>query len=180
MRHLAMTGIEPAAMISRIFLGAAIRATPPSARICEGTRSSAMTATAPDCSAMTACSAVVTSIITPPFSISARPVFRRRLLGFPLLFDMVETLFGSVLFYRFERGFGAIVWRLAAWEAHPIRLRSGQALSQRTRKDGAPSVGIVLTRSSASDENVRPTRVKAGASRDRGMPRLSFGQALPL
>ncbi len=39
-------------MISRIFLGEAMRATPPSARICAGTRSRAMTATAPARSAM--------------------------------------------------------------------------------------------------------------------------------
>ena len=82
MRHLAITGMETASMISRIFLGEAMRATPPSALICAGTRSSAMTATAPACSAMVACSALVTSMMTPPFSISASPVFRRRL--FPL------------------------------------------------------------------------------------------------
>src|SRR3984957_14981961 len=37
---------------------------------------------------MTACSALVTSIITPPLSISARPVFRRRLVVLPLFWDM--------------------------------------------------------------------------------------------
>src|SRR5207248_6558031 len=42
-----------------------------------GTRSRAMTATAPASSAIRACSAVVTSMITPPFSISARPLFTR-------------------------------------------------------------------------------------------------------
>ena len=68
-------------MISRIFFGEAMRATPPSARICAGTRSSAITAAAPACSAMVACSALVTSMITPPLSISARPVFSRRLLA---------------------------------------------------------------------------------------------------
>src|SRR5208282_3766464 len=88
MRHFAITGIDTVAIISRIFFGDAIRATPPSARICAGTRSSAITATAPAFSAMEACSALVTSIITPPFSISARPVFRRRLVLLPLLFDI--------------------------------------------------------------------------------------------
>src|SRR6187551_2623036 len=39
-----------------------------------GTRSSAMTAQAPACSAIFACSGVTTSMITPPFNISARPV----------------------------------------------------------------------------------------------------------
>src|SRR5205823_6652367 len=85
MRHFAITGMETAAMISRIFLGEAMRATPPSARICAGTRSSAITAAAPACSAMVACSALVTSMITPPFSISARPVFSRRLLAVGIL-----------------------------------------------------------------------------------------------
>src|ERR1700685_1644612 len=59
-----------------------------SARICAGTRSRAMTATAPAFSAIVACSALVTSIMTPPFSISASPVFRRRLVDLPLLLDM--------------------------------------------------------------------------------------------
>src|SRR5580692_9570188 len=88
MRHFAMTGMETAAMISRIFLGDAMRATPPSARICAGTRSRAMTATAPDFSAMVAWSALVTSMMTPPLSISARPVLRRRLVLLPLDWDM--------------------------------------------------------------------------------------------
>src|SRR5436305_6231256 len=42
-----------------------------------GTRSSAITATAPASSAIRACSAVVTSMITPPFNISARPPLTR-------------------------------------------------------------------------------------------------------
>src|SRR5437879_4116811 len=95
MRHLAITGIETASMISRIFLGLAMRATPPSARIWAGTRSRAITATAPALSAMAACSALVTSIITPPFSISARPVFRRRLVELPLFWDMGNLFLGS-------------------------------------------------------------------------------------
>src|ERR1700683_1919284 len=123
MRHLAMTGIDTVAMISRIFLGEAMRATPPSARICAGTRSSAITATAPAFSAMEACSALVTSIITPPFSISARPVFRRRLVGplfgeLPLLFDMVWTLFWKREFGR-RNGRNTVLKNLfyiAAWE----------------------------------------------------------------
>src|SRR6266511_464508 len=54
-----------------------MRATPPSTRMSAGTRSSAITATAPASSAIRACSASTTSMITPPFSISARPVFTR-------------------------------------------------------------------------------------------------------
>ena len=72
-RHLAMTGTETVAMISLIFRTLAMRATPPSLRMSAGTRSSAMTATAPASWAILACSAVVTSMITPPFSISAKP-----------------------------------------------------------------------------------------------------------
>ena len=73
MRAFAITGIVTGSWISLITRGLAIRATPPSARMSAGTRSSAITATAPDSSAIRACSAVVTSMITPPFSISARP-----------------------------------------------------------------------------------------------------------
>src|SRR6266404_3903346 len=77
MRTLAITGMVTAAMISRILLGGAIRATPPSARMSAGTRSSAITATAPASWETRACSELVTSMITPPFSISANPVFNR-------------------------------------------------------------------------------------------------------
>jgi hypothetical protein len=53
--------------------GSLIRATPPWARMSAGTRSSAITATAPASSAILAWSAVTTSMITPPLSISAMP-----------------------------------------------------------------------------------------------------------
>ena len=53
--------------------GSDMRATPPCARMSAGTRSSAITAQAPAASAIRACSGVTTSMITPPFSISARP-----------------------------------------------------------------------------------------------------------
>src|SRR5256886_6698242 len=77
MRALAMTGMVTASWISTILSGSAMRATPPSARISAGTRSRAITATAPASSAIRAWSAVVTSMITPPLSISARPLFTR-------------------------------------------------------------------------------------------------------
>src|SRR5919197_3860374 len=77
MRAFAITGMVTASWISRILSGSAMRATPPSARMSAGTRSSAITATAPASSAMLACSAVVTSMITPPLSISARPDLTR-------------------------------------------------------------------------------------------------------
>src|SRR5947207_1795208 len=77
MRALAMTGIFTASWISRTLAGSAIRATPPSRRMSAGTRSSAMTAHAPASSAIRAWSASVTSMITPPLSISARPLLTR-------------------------------------------------------------------------------------------------------
>ena len=62
-------------MIESIMSGSLIRETPPWARMSAGTRSSAITATAPASSAIFACSAVTTSMITPPLSISAMPRF---------------------------------------------------------------------------------------------------------
>src|SRR5581483_11398899 len=76
-RHLAITGIVTASWISRIISGSDMRATPPWARMSAGTRSSAITATAPASSAIFACSALTTSMITPPLSISASPLFTR-------------------------------------------------------------------------------------------------------
>src|SRR5712691_8309000 len=78
MRAFAMTGIETACWISSTLVGSAIPATPPSLRMSAGTRSRAITAHAPASSATLACSAVVTSMMTPPFSISARPDFTRK------------------------------------------------------------------------------------------------------
>jgi hypothetical protein len=86
MRHLAMTGMLTTAWMARIIAGSLARATPPSARIWAGTRSSAITAHAPACSATRACSAFTTSMITPPFNISARP----RLVS-PVLFSMIVS-----------------------------------------------------------------------------------------
>ena len=47
MRPLAMTGMVTAALIASIMAGSLMRATPPSRRMSAGTRSRAMTATAP-------------------------------------------------------------------------------------------------------------------------------------
>ena len=73
MRALAMTGMVTAFMIPSIIVGSLMRATPPAARMSAGTRSRAITATAPASSAMRACSGVTTSMMTPPLSIWARP-----------------------------------------------------------------------------------------------------------
>src|SRR4051812_17999113 len=77
MRALAITGIETALMIPSTMSGSDIRDTPPWARMSAGTRSSAITATAPASSAILACSGVTTSMITPPLSISAIPRLTR-------------------------------------------------------------------------------------------------------
>ncbi len=78
MRAFAMTGMLTDSWIDLIIAGSDIRATPPSRRMSAGTRSSAMTAAAPAASAIRACSASTTSMITPPCSIVARPVFVRK------------------------------------------------------------------------------------------------------
>src|SRR5262245_7600097 len=64
-------------MIPWIIFGSDMRATPPAARMSAGTRSRAMTATAPASSAILACSGVTTSMITPPLSCSAMPRLTR-------------------------------------------------------------------------------------------------------
>ena len=76
-RALAITGIVTASWIPAIISGSDMRATPPSRRMSAGTRSSAITAAAPASSATLACSGVTTSMITPPLSISARPLLTR-------------------------------------------------------------------------------------------------------
>src|SRR3954447_5692317 len=77
MRAFAITGMLTVAMIDSIMSGSLIRATPPWTRMSAGTRSSAMTDTAPASSAILACSAVTTSMMTPPLSISAMPRLTR-------------------------------------------------------------------------------------------------------
>src|SRR4029077_19032611 len=72
-----MTGTVTAALMPSIIAGSLMRATPPSRRMSAGTRSRAMTATAPASSAILGGSGVTTSMITPPRSISARPRFTR-------------------------------------------------------------------------------------------------------
>jgi hypothetical protein len=81
MRTLAITGMLTVSWISRILSTADIRATPPCLRMSEGTRSSAITETAPASSAILACSALVTSMMAPPFSMSASPVLSFKLVS---------------------------------------------------------------------------------------------------
>src|SRR5216684_6432819 len=103
MRTFAITGMVTVFIISRMILIDAMRATPPSLRMSEGTRSSAITAQAPAFSAICACSALVTSIITPPLSISAKPTFTRHSFAafpFPLPFTFFTSI--SLLLSRFS------------------------------------------------------------------------------
>src|SRR5450759_392986 len=72
-----MTGMETISMMPCTMSGSLIRETPPSARMSAGTRSRAITATAPASSAILACSGVTTSMMTPPLSISAMPRLTR-------------------------------------------------------------------------------------------------------
>ena len=71
---------------------------PPCARMSAGTRSSAITDTAPASSAMRACCSSVTSMITPPLNISARPVFSLSVpfrVSFPSCIARLLTLPGK-------------------------------------------------------------------------------------
>src|SRR6267142_1922178 len=92
MRALAITGMVTAFWISWIFFTGDMRATPPSRRMSEGTRSSAITEAAPASSAILACSALVTSMMTPPLSISARPMCLRSATLNPFNSSMVSPL----------------------------------------------------------------------------------------
>src|SRR3989442_12017950 len=92
MRALAMTGMVTAFWISWIFFTGDMRATPPSLRMSEGTRSSAITDAAPASSAILACSALVTSMMTPPLSISASPMCLRSAILSPLASAMKAPL----------------------------------------------------------------------------------------
>src|SRR5690242_686747 len=95
-----MTGIVTASWISRIFSGSDMRATPPCTRMSAGTRSSAITATAPASSAIFAWSASTTSMITPPLSISARPLLTR-MVPISLIDSMLPG--AGLLFFDRER-----------------------------------------------------------------------------
>src|SRR3954469_11850567 len=91
MRALAMTGMVTASWMPLMRIGSDMRATPPSRRMSAGTRSSAMTAAAPASSAIFACSASTTSMMTPPLSISARPALTRKVDSSRITPQMVAT-----------------------------------------------------------------------------------------
>ena len=75
-----------------------MRATPPSRRMSAGTLSSAITETAPASSAILACSALTTSMITPPLSMSARPRLTRKVpVARPWSFEVVPVSMAVIL-----------------------------------------------------------------------------------
>ena len=73
--HFAIIGIVTESMISCIILMLAVLATPPAFLISYGSLSKTITATAPESSAICACSTLVTSIMTPCFCMRAKPRF---------------------------------------------------------------------------------------------------------
>src|SRR5215469_8523962 len=105
MRTLAITGMVTASIMPRISSRLLMRATPPAARMSAGMRSSAITATAPASWAMTACSGVTTSMMTPPLSICARP---RLTVSVPVfsMFLSYQAGFGPSNSYNRDSGLG--------------------------------------------------------------------------
>ena len=116
-----------------------------------GTRSSAMTATAPASSATLACSAVTTSMITPPRSISASPRLTRIV---PVVRPVSAFAAGGVGMMRFyAAAFGPLAEFSPAWSR---LLEGGDA--------GGHALGVVRTG--------EPQRAERGRGRRRdGRPR---------
>src|SRR5262245_12932476 len=133
MRALAITGMLTAFWISRIFFTGDIRATPPSLRMSDGARSRAITDAAPASSAILAWSAWVTSMITPPLSISASAMCLR---------SAIRSSFGSVIAFSFFDVACA-----------PSDDRDGGALGQRAARPAAQGLahGLAETLDSALD-----------------------------
>src|SRR4051812_22342966 len=141
--------MDTAPTMPSIMSGSLMRATPPCARMSAGTRSSAMTATAPASSAILACSGGTTSMITPPLSISAMPRLTRAVptTGSAVLVEPV--LVGAVLIE------GVLGWSCWGTEA----LAAGGDRLVRARPAGGlrgTSVGNDSTRSRCPGPDVRP------------------------
>mmetsp|Transcript_60850 Transcript_60850/g.168390 ORF Transcript_60850/g.168390 Transcript_60850/m.168390 type:complete len:322 (-) Transcript_60850:8-973(-) len=95
MRHLAMTGMDTALMISLIIFGSDILATPFALRMSAGIRSSAITAQAPASSAIFACSGFMTSMITPPFNMAGKPFLTVAVPSCTVLAASLEAIFAT-------------------------------------------------------------------------------------
>src|ERR671931_2066961 len=131
MRAFAITGIDTAPTMPSIRSGSLIRATPPCTRMSAGTRSSAMTATAPASSAIFACSGVTTSMITPPLSISAMPRLTRAVPTMCSDMASILRLRGAA-----EACAGQTARRLVAWSAadrNPLADQHHPGVSRRER-----------------------------------------------
>src|SRR3954470_11607042 len=128
MRALAMTGMVTASWMPRIISGSLMRATPPSRRMSAGTRSSAMTAEAPASSAIFACSALTTSMITPPLSISASPALTRNVASSRMKASLAAGLLESEGLYPLR-----VLRRVAA--VHAVRQRLDHAQQRGVRAD---------------------------------------------
>ena len=135
MRALAITGIETAALIFSIMSGSDIRATPPCARISAGTRSSAITATAPAASAILACSALTTSMMTPPLSISAMPRLTRAVPTFWLM-QMLLVMFSWQVFSSRS---GCLLY-FESGEVGAVRVNSGLRSVKATQTEPAANL----------------------------------------
>jgi len=106
MRHLAITGIDTVAIISRIFLGEAIRRNP---ALRADLRRNALQRHNRDRSSLFGNSSLLSIGHVhdyPPLSISARPVFRRREVELPLCWDIGVSLRNR---YRSRRGASALL-----------------------------------------------------------------------
>src|SRR5256885_5429430 len=144
-----MTGMVTASMIERISVGSDIRATPPSLRMSAGTRSSAITAHAPASWAMRACSAVTTSMITPPLSIWARPVLTLKVplaAGCPLppfRCATIGILRGGYRQAEVGRAHPIGTWSVRQVDAgdHPVRVRRADHVGYQRRGRGGVGGG---------------------------------------
>src|SRR3954447_26714880 len=133
-----MTGMVTASWMPRIISGSLMRATPPSRRMSAGTRSRAMTAEAPASSAILACSASTTSMITPPLSISARPALTRNVASSRMTKSTIQArLLESECLYPLR-----VLRRVAA--VHPVRQRLHDAEQRGVRAHVGRRVGGVV------------------------------------
>src|SRR5689334_3827277 len=168
MRHLAITGMETVSMISRIFLGDAMRATPPCARICAGTRSRAITAAAPAFSAISAWRASVTSMITPPLSISANPVFRRR-PALPL--STVPSPLGvTVTLCPLEMDLWLFAADITSFFPRDLDMANSRAVSHLGRHGELVRLKLYFTRLAGFLLQLRLSSVPCRATQARGSP----------
>ena len=141
-----MTGMVTACWMPSISAGSLIRATPPWARMSAGTRSRAMTATAPASSAILACSALTTSMITPPRSMSARPALDRERPGPALACPLWRAVPGSGAWASSMAGSLPPAWPVPPAPAHhssraAIRDRGGVELADAPSSPGRRTVG---------------------------------------